>query len=659
MAVFEHLQQDVEEVRVRLLDLVEQDDRVRVALHLLGELTAFFVPDVSGRRADQLGDRVLLHVLRHVEADERVVAAEEEVGERAGELGLADAGRTEEHEAADRPVRVLEAGARAANGARERRNRLLLRDDALVQRVLHVQQLVAFVLIDRRERHAGPLRDDLVDLGLADDDAARARLDVELLAHELQVLARLDFLLAIELRLLEVLLRDGGLHLLDGDADALVDLAEFLAVARLAQLGARAGLVHEVDRLVGQEPIGDVAARLIDRRLDRLGRVLDVMERLVAVLDAEEHLDRLALGRRIDLDRLEPAFERAVLLDVLPVLGRRRRADAADLAARERRLEDVGGVERAFGRPGADERVQLVDEHDDVRVLGQLLHDRLEALFELTAVLRAGDDERDVQREDPLVGEEVRHVAVDDLLRQAFDDRRLANARLADEHGVVLGAAAEDLLHALDFDVAADERVELVLHRRVRQVAAELGEERRFLHPRERRLLVQERDDVLAHGVEAHPLFHEDGRRDRALLAQDAQEQVLGPDVVVQQAVGFLGGVLQDALGFGAEGDFDRGRDLLAKHGPAFDFLANAFEGEVRAGENAAGQTLALANQPEEEMLGLNRDAAELTRLVPREEKNPPRSFRIAFEHPGLPMVYRVLPDIHYTTAPARSVTAK
>jgi len=107
------------------------------------------------------------------------------------------------------------------------------------------------------------------------------------------------------------------------------------------------------------------------------------------------------------------------------------------------------------------------------------------------------------------------------------------------------------------------------------------------------------------------------------------------------------------------ECDFDRGRHLLAKHGPAFEFLANTFEGEVRAGEDPAGQTLALANQPEEEVLGLYGDAAELTRLVPREEKNPPRSFRIAFEHPGLPMVYRALPDIHYTTAPARSVTAK
>ena len=108
MAVLEHLQQDVEQVRVRLLDLVEQHDRIRVALDLLGELAALFVADVAGRRADQLRHRVLLHVLGHVEADQRVVAAEQEVGERARQLGLADAGRAQEDEAADRPRRVLQ-----------------------------------------------------------------------------------------------------------------------------------------------------------------------------------------------------------------------------------------------------------------------------------------------------------------------------------------------------------------------------------------------------------------------------------------------------------------------------------------------------------------------------------------------------------------------
>jgi len=46
--------------------------------------------------------------LAHVEADHQVLAPEEDLGERAGELGLADARRSEEQEAPDRPVRVAE-----------------------------------------------------------------------------------------------------------------------------------------------------------------------------------------------------------------------------------------------------------------------------------------------------------------------------------------------------------------------------------------------------------------------------------------------------------------------------------------------------------------------------------------------------------------------
>ena len=73
--VVHHLQQDVEDVVVGLLDLVEQDDRVRAPAHGLGELAALLVADVAGRRADEPRDGVLLHVLRHVDADHRVLAS--------------------------------------------------------------------------------------------------------------------------------------------------------------------------------------------------------------------------------------------------------------------------------------------------------------------------------------------------------------------------------------------------------------------------------------------------------------------------------------------------------------------------------------------------------------------------------------------------------
>ena len=108
--------------------------------------------------------------------------------------------------------------------------------------------------------------------------------------------------------------------------------------------------------------------------------------------------------------------------------------------------------------------MQLVDEDDGVLIFHQLFHDGLEALFELAAVLGAGDDERKVESQDALVGEERRNFAVGNALGQAFDDGGLAHAGLADQHGIVLGAAAEDLDDAIDFAFAADQGIELAVH---------------------------------------------------------------------------------------------------------------------------------------------------------------------------------------------------
>jgi hypothetical protein len=73
---------------VRLLDLVQQDDRVGLAPNGLSELAALVVTDVARGRADEPGHGVLLHVLRHVDLDHRVLVAEQELGERPCQLGL-------------------------------------------------------------------------------------------------------------------------------------------------------------------------------------------------------------------------------------------------------------------------------------------------------------------------------------------------------------------------------------------------------------------------------------------------------------------------------------------------------------------------------------------------------------------------------------------
>jgi hypothetical protein len=81
---------------------------------------------------------------------------------------------------------------------------------------------------------------------------------------------------------------------------------------------------------------------------------------LVALANPHEDVDRLLERRLLDHDRLEAPLEGRVALDVLAVLVEGRRADALELAAGERRLEDVRRVDRALGCARADERVELV-----------------------------------------------------------------------------------------------------------------------------------------------------------------------------------------------------------------------------------------------------------------------------------------------------------
>src|SRR4029077_19967288 len=130
---------------------------------------------------------------------------------------------------------------------------------------------------------------------------------------------------------------------------------------------------------------------------------------------------------------------------VLAVLVERRRADRLQLAAGQGRLEYGSRVDGALGRARADEVVELVDEKDDVAALLDLLHALLQPLLELAAVLRAGDKGCEVEAVDLLALEDLGHLVRRDPLGQALDDRGLADTRLADQNGIVLLAAREDL----------------------------------------------------------------------------------------------------------------------------------------------------------------------------------------------------------------------
>ena len=348
--------------------------------------------------------------------------------------------------------------------------------------------------------------------------------------------------------------------------------------------------------------------------------------RLVAVAQAAQDLHGVVHRRLFDAHLLEAPLERGVALEVLAVLVERRRADRLQLAAGERRLEDGGGVDRAFGRTGADEIVELVDEEDDVAPLHDLLHDLLQALLELAAVLRAGDEGREVERVDLLVLQQLGHLVRGDPGGEALDDGGLADAGLADQHGVVLRAARQDLHEPLDLRLAADDRVELALGRLLRQVAAELVEELRVLRllargaGSRRRALPpagagEHADDLVADLLGVGVEVEQDARGDALVLAHEAEQDVLGADVVVAEGEGFAQRELEHLLRARRERDL-AGRDLVALADDARDLRAHLLDGDVERLEHAGGKPLFLAQQAEQDVLGADVVVLERPCLV-------------------------------------------
>ncbi|OQB37319.1 MAG: hypothetical protein BWY06_02423 [Candidatus Latescibacteria bacterium ADurb.Bin168] len=187
--------------------------------------------------------------------------------------------------------------------------------------------------------------------------------------------------------------------------------------------------------------------------------------------------NRLFHRRFTDVDRGEPPFKCRVLLDVLAVLVKRRRAHTAEDAAGQRGFEHVPGIHRAFRSSCPHNRVQLVDEENDLTFRRfNFLEHRFEAFLKLAPEFRSGDHGTKVQRNHPASLEGVGDLAGDNALRKPFHNSRFPHARIADQDRVVFPAAREDLDDPTNLLISADHRVKFAFPRCSGQVPAELFE---------------------------------------------------------------------------------------------------------------------------------------------------------------------------------------
>ena len=217
--------------------------------------------------------------------------------------------------------------------------------------------------------------------------------------------------------------------------------------------------------------------------------------------------------------------------------------------------------------------MDLVDEQDDVTARTNLFQDLLQTFFEVAAITTASDEGTKVECVQLLVGEGFGNVVADDALSKTLDDGGLTDTWFADQYRIVLGTARKNLHDAFHFALTTDDRVELLVARKLGEVATELVEDLAttlfggsvlcpdgfaFAFASGSFVATQQLYDLLANAREIGAEFDENLGCNAFTFTNETQEDVFGADVVVAQLQRFAQRKLEHLLGSRREGNVTR-----------------------------------------------------------------------------------------------------
>jgi len=305
---------------------------------------------------------MFFHIFGHIDTHHGRIVIEKKSRQSLCQLGLAHAGWPQEHEGPYRPVWILQARPGAAN-------RVTDRGDVRLG-YLFLQHMVAFAGFgfgharfqpgnNAVHKHAGPRE---VTLALDAFEFAPRLIEffldlvraLDLALFRLPDGGKIGFLLLqfgkirLELfqpvlgRLVGFLAQRLALDFQPNDPPVeLIDRFQFGIDLRV-QLGC--GFIDQMDRLIGHEPVRDIAVRQGRGGDDRTVGNPHAMMDFVFFLEATQDGNCVFERRFRDENRLKPAGKRRVRFNMLAVFVQGGRADAMQLTARERRLQHVRGI---------------------------------------------------------------------------------------------------------------------------------------------------------------------------------------------------------------------------------------------------------------------------------------------------------------------------
>ena len=384
---------------------------------------------------------MLFHIFGHVKADQGLLAAKEGGGQSPAQLGFAHPGGPQEQKPPHRPVGLLQPHPPTADGGGHSGHRPLLPHHPAVELPLQLQQAFGLPLGNGLQGDARPLGQHRRDL-----------LPAQLMGGPALLAGLLPVQLPAEIRLRVP--EDGRpLKVLHGDG------LGFFSGRPLRPVGQRPEgdgdllfhphpgrpLVDEVDGLIRQEAVGEIALAQLHRRVD--GGVGDGQAVVLLIAAAQPPQDGLGLirGGLRHLHRLEAALQGRVLLDIFAVFLQGGGPHHLDLPPAQGRFENVGRVDGPLGRPSPHDVVELVQKQDYIARPAHLGQHLVHPLLKLSPVLGARHHGHQVQAQQALAPQRLGHRPGGHPQGQPLRHGGLAHPRFADEGGVVLGPPGQNL----------------------------------------------------------------------------------------------------------------------------------------------------------------------------------------------------------------------
>ena len=175
---------------------------------------------------------------------------------------------------------------------------------------------------------------------------------------------------------------------------------------------------------------------------------------------------------------LETTLQSSVFFNILAILVQSCRTDTLNLSASQRRFQHIGSIQATSGTSGTHDRVDLVDEQNDIPVLRQLGENRLHSLLELSTVFRTCHDRSNIQRNDTFVKQHAGNFLLHDPQCQSLGNSRFTDTRITDQHRIVLLPAAQYLSQPFDLPVTSHDRIERSFFCSFRDVDTEIIQHR-------------------------------------------------------------------------------------------------------------------------------------------------------------------------------------